>query len=83
MGRTVGDLVDTAFACVGLNAEDFVRVDPAFVRPPEPTPPVGDPSLARERLGWTVQTSFEAMIDEMVRADLADLGASRRDTAPG
>ncbi len=83
VGRTVGDLVDTAFACVGLNAEDFVRVDPAFVRPPEQTPPVGDPALARERLGWTVQTSFEAMIDEMVRADLADLGASRRDTAPG
>lgn len=73
VGRTVGDLVDAAFACVGLTAEDYVRVDPAFVRPPEQTPPVGDPTLARERLGWTAETSFEAMIDEMVRTDLADL----------
>jgi len=76
-GRTVGELVDTAFACVGLSAERYVRVDPALVRPAEQTPPVGDPSLARERLGWTAQTSFEAMIDEMVRADLADLSARR------
>jgi GDPmannose 4,6-dehydratase len=73
VGRTVGDLVHTAFACVGLNSEDYVRVDPAFVRPPEETPPVGDPTLALERLGWSAETSFEAMIDEMVRADLAEL----------
>jgi GDPmannose 4,6-dehydratase len=76
-GRTVRELVDTAFGCVGLSYEDHVRVDPALVRPPEPTPPVGDPSLARERLGWTAQTSFEAMIDEMVQADLAELSAAR------
>ena len=73
VGRTVGELVDTAFACVGLDPADHVRVDPAFVRPPESTPPVGDPSLARERLGWRPETSFEAMIGEMVQADLADL----------
>jgi len=78
VGRTVGELVDTAFACVGLRPADHVRVDPAFVRPPEPTPPVGDPSLARERLGWTPETSFEAMIGEMVQADLADLTDVRR-----
>jgi GDPmannose 4,6-dehydratase len=73
VGRTVGDLVDIAFGCVGLTSEDYVRVDPALVRSPEQTPPVGDPTLARDRLGWTAETSFEAMIDEMVRADLADL----------
>ena len=78
IGRTVGELVDTAFDCVGLRPADHVRVDPAFVRPPEPTPPVGDPSLARERLGWTPETSFEAMIGEMVQADLADLTDVRR-----
>ena len=73
VGRTVGELVDTAFACVGLDPAKHVRVDAAFVRPPEATPPVGDPSLARERLGWMPETSFEAMIGEMVAADLADL----------
>ena len=74
-GRTVGDLVDVAFAAAGVSCEDCVRVDPKFVRPPESTPPVGDPSHAREQLGWTAETSFEAMIEEMVHADLADLRA--------
>lgn len=72
-GRTVGDLVAAAFACVDLDPEPHVRVNPEFVRPPEATPPVGDPSLARERLGWSADTSFEAMIEEMVQADLDEL----------
>jgi GDPmannose 4,6-dehydratase len=41
----------------------------------ERTPPVGDTTRARERLGWEPETSFEAMIDEMVQADLAALAA--------
>ena len=75
VGRTVGELVAAAFAVVGLDPERYVRVDEAFVRPAERTPPVGDISRARERLGWEPETSFEAMIEEMVRADLADLAA--------
>jgi len=76
VGRTVGELVDVAFAVVGLDPAEHVRVDPALVRAPEDTPPVGDPARARERLGWQPETSFEAMIEEMVRSDLADLAAA-------
>jgi GDPmannose 4,6-dehydratase len=75
-GRTVGDLVDAAFAAAGISPEGRVRVDPAFVRPPEATPPVGDPSLARRELGWEPEIAFEAMIAEMVAADLAELGGA-------
>ena len=72
VGRTVGDLVDAAFARGRrLDPEGRVRVDPAFVRPPEATPPVGDPSHARAALGWEPEISFEALIAEMVAADLA------------
>jgi GDPmannose 4,6-dehydratase len=74
VGRTVGELVDTAFGVVGLDPSAYVRVDPALVRPAERTPPVGDIARARERLGWEPETSFRAMIEEMVQADLADLG---------
>jgi GDPmannose 4,6-dehydratase len=77
VGRTVGDLVAAAFAHVGLDPADHVRVDPAFVRPPEATPPVGDPSKARRVLGWEPEVSFEELIGAMVDADLADLGAHR------
>jgi GDPmannose 4,6-dehydratase len=73
VGRTVGDLVDAAFAAAGISPEGRVRVDPAFVRPPEATPPVGDPSRARHVLGWIPQRSFEAMLAEMVEADVTEL----------
>jgi GDPmannose 4,6-dehydratase len=73
VGRTVGDLVAAAFACVDLDPDAYVRVDPALVRPSERTPPVGDIARARERLGWEPETSFEAMIEEMVLADLSAL----------
>ncbi|HWC26996.1 MAG TPA: GDP-mannose 4,6-dehydratase [Solirubrobacteraceae bacterium] len=75
VGRTVGELVAAAFACVGLDPADHVRVDERHVRPSERTPPVGDTTRARERLGWEPETSFEAMIEEMVRADLDELAA--------
>jgi GDPmannose 4,6-dehydratase len=75
VGRTVGDLVAAAFACVDLDPDAYVRVDPALVRPSERTPPVGDISKAREQLGWEPETSFEAMIEEMVLADLSALGS--------
>jgi GDPmannose 4,6-dehydratase len=75
-GRTVRDLVEAAFGCVGLDPAEYVRVDEKLVRASERTPPVGDTTRARERLGWEPETSFEAMIEEMVQADLAALGAA-------
>jgi GDPmannose 4,6-dehydratase len=75
-GRTVRELVEAAFAAAGVSPDGRVTVDPAFVRGPEPTPPVGDPSLARRALGWEPRIAFEEMIGEMVRADLAELQRS-------
>jgi GDPmannose 4,6-dehydratase len=72
--------VDVAFGCVGLDPADHVRVDERLVRPAERMPPVGDPSRARERLGWEPETSFAAMIEEMVSADLAALAAAVAET---
>lgn len=72
-GRTVRELVATAFAHVGLDPARHVRVDPALVRPREPTPPVGDPTRARNVLGWAPRHSFEELVAEMVDADLAAL----------
>jgi GDPmannose 4,6-dehydratase len=75
VGRTVGDLVEAAFAAAGVSSEGRVRVDPAFVRPPERWPPIGDPSHARTALGWEPEIAFEALIAEMVAGDLAELRA--------
>ena len=69
----MAELVAAAFAAAGVDPDGHVRSDPALVRPPEPTAPVGDPSLAREQLGWRAETSFEDLITQMVEADLARL----------
>jgi GDPmannose 4,6-dehydratase len=73
VGRTVGELVDVAFACVGLDPAVHIRVDEGFRRPAETADPVGDPRRAADRLGWSATTSFEDLIGEMVRADLDSL----------
>ncbi len=73
VGHTVGEFAAAAFACVGLQSERHLRVDPALVRPPERTPSVGDPSKARERLGWQAEVGFEQLVQRMVEADLRDL----------
>ncbi len=73
-GRTVRELVQAAFGVVGLDPDRHVRVDPAFVRPPDKHPSVGDPAKARERLGWQPETAFDDLIRTMVEADLRRLG---------
>jgi len=70
VGRTVAQFAQVAFACVDLEADRFVRVDPSLMRAPEATPSVGDPAKARARLGWEPELSFEQLVERMVRADL-------------
>jgi GDPmannose 4,6-dehydratase len=53
-----------------LLGRTVVRVDPARLRPADVPALVGDSTKARERLGWAPRTSFEELVDEMVRADL-------------
>jgi GDPmannose 4,6-dehydratase len=71
--HTVAEFAAAAFACVGLDAERYLRVDPALVRARERTPSVGDPSRARERLGWEPEISFAELVERMVQADLRAL----------
>jgi GDPmannose 4,6-dehydratase len=76
VARTVAEFAAAAFACVGLEAERHVRVDPALVRPAERTPSVGDPAKAHERLGWRPRVGFDALVERMVRADVDALRAT-------
>jgi GDPmannose 4,6-dehydratase len=71
--HTVAELAELAFAYVGLEAREHIRVDQSLVRQPDETPLVGDPSRARERLGWRPNLSFEQLIQRMVDADLRAL----------
>ncbi|HEV7943591.1 MAG TPA: GDP-mannose 4,6-dehydratase [Solirubrobacteraceae bacterium] len=72
--HTVSDLANAAFSHVGLDTSRYIRVDPSLVRATEATPQVGDPSRARERLGWQPTLAFEQLVQRMVEHDLQDLG---------
>lgn len=54
----------------------LVEVDPRYFRPTEVELLVGDPTKARERLGWQSETSVRELVREMVEADLAALSRS-------
>jgi GDPmannose 4,6-dehydratase len=69
--NTVRTCVEVAFDEAGLDWEQYVRLDDAFLRPAEVDLLVGDASKAERELGWTPQTSFEQLIRLMVRSDLA------------
>jgi GDPmannose 4,6-dehydratase len=58
----------------GINTRSgqvLVEIDPRYFRPTEVDLLLGDPSKARQRLGWRHKTSFDDLVKEMVAADLA------------
>ncbi len=53
-----------------LNAEDYVRLEPEFARPADIEEVVANPAKAKEELSWEARTTFEELVEMMVRADL-------------
>lgn len=71
--HTVQELVQIAFERAGLDWQQFVVTDLAFVRPAEVDLLIGDPSKARAELGWQPKTSFRALVELMVDYDVERL----------
>jgi len=67
---TIRDMCEIAFRHVGLNANDYIVIDPLFFRPAEVEVLLGNPAKAKAKLGWETKISLEEMIIEMVDADL-------------
>jgi len=68
--HSVRELVDVAFARVGLDPDEYLERDPRLLRPAEVEHLVGDYAKARDRLDWYPRTGFEELIQHMVDADL-------------
>ena len=71
--HSVRRFCELAFGAVGLNYQDYVVVDERFFRPAEVDLLVGDPALARQKLGWEPLVSFEQLVQRMVEADVKAL----------
>jgi GDPmannose 4,6-dehydratase len=69
--HSVRECCEVAFDEAGLgDFEQYVTIDPAFVRPAEVDHLIGDPAKAERDLGWKPQTSFQELIRLMTRADI-------------
>lgn len=68
--HSVREFVELAFREVGLNWEDYVKVDSKLFRPTEVDYLVGDYSKARRVLGWEPSIKFEELVKMMVKADV-------------
>jgi len=72
--HSVKELVEIAFEHAGLNWEQHVVIDPAFLRPAEVDHLIGDASKAKAQLGWTPSVDFKGLVTMMVDADLKRYG---------
>ena len=77
--HSVQELVELSFASVGIDDwERYVRQDPKFYRPAEVDLLIGDPTKAKEQLGWEPEVDFPTLIGMMVENDLAIEAAKAR-----
>ena len=80
LAMTVRQFAEAAFDRVGLDWEQYVKIDPRYYRPAEVDALVGDASTARDRMGWEAKTYGPALAHLMVDAELELL--DREPSAP-
>src|SRR5439155_20954560 len=68
--HSVRQFAQTAFECLGLDYQKYVVSDPQFYRPAEKDVLRGVANRAKTMLGWSPHYSFDALVREMVAADL-------------
>jgi GDPmannose 4,6-dehydratase len=75
--HSVRELVEVAFAHVGLDWKKHVVVDPRFLRPAEVDHLIGNPAKGKEKLGWEPEVDFQQLVRMMVDADVERLRAGQ------
>ena len=72
--HSVREFLERAFKYVNLDWQDYVEFDERYLRPAEVELLIGDPSKAKQKLGWEPSVTFEQLVSLMVEADLQALG---------
>lgn len=73
IGVTVREFARMAFAHVGLDSDEFIEIDPRYIRPTEVDALIGDASRAKQILSWQAQVSAKQLAKIMVDHDLQAL----------
>lgn len=77
--HTVREFLEEAFGYVGLDYEDYVRIDPRYFRPTEVDYLLADPTNCNQVLKWEPRVRFSELVRIMMDADLESIGLE----APG
>ncbi|AFY69925.1 GDP-mannose 4,6-dehydratase [Thalassoporum mexicanum PCC 7367] len=72
--HSVREFLEVGFEYVGLNWQDYVEIDPRYFRPAEVELLLGDPTKAKQQLGWEPKVTFRDLACIMVDADMQALG---------
>jgi GDPmannose 4,6-dehydratase len=83
--HSVREFLDEAFGHLGLDWQNYVKLDERYLRPSEVDLLIGDPARAEKELGWKRRTSFRELVRLMVDADMAIAEREQREgerTAP-
>ena len=75
----VKDICEIAFSHLGLNYQDYLKIDKQFYRPNEKVPLVGDSNLARKTLGWEPKIAFVELIKMMVDDEVQMMESKNQD----
>jgi GDPmannose 4,6-dehydratase len=67
---SVRQFLEVAFGLVGRDYQEFVKIDPRYFRPTEVDLLIGDPTKAKEKLGWKPKCSFPELVRLMVEEDI-------------
>jgi len=77
--HSVREFLDEVFGLLDLDWQPYVEIDPRYYRPTEVDLLLGDPSKAREKLGWQPRVTFKELARIMVEADLEDARRAAHD----
>lgn len=73
--HSVREFAEKAFEIVGMDWQDYVKVDKRFMRPLDVNYLQGDYSKAQRKLGWTPNVKFNELVSLMVKEDIKQMGA--------
>jgi GDPmannose 4,6-dehydratase len=71
--HSVREFLEEAFGYAGLDYEDHVEIDPRYFRPAEVDLLLGDPTKAKEKLGWESRVTFKELVKLMVDSDMDEV----------
>ena len=68
--RSIREFLEESFKALELDWEDYVKIDPRYIRPAEVDILKGDPSKAKDKLGWEPKVDFKGLVKMMIDSDM-------------